>query len=375
MGCTPALCPVTSSAQEHLGRKTLSPLRPNIDATLQGVPIVKLYMIPACPFVQRILIACQVRGIDQSVLTSVEIDLNTPPKEMLAINPSGSVPTLEYAPGEGFHESLVIMEFLDSIEAAGPRLYGSAPTTTAETRVAVEVASSKFLTPLQQAMYSQGSVNSVRKATHQLVGAWNWLDVELSKASGRFFGGTQFNAVDISLAPFIARWKWLSEKYPELPKPAAGSRAEKYIAQIPEHEAVMNSLPSADIMRSTTLRFLTPHPLLQDAINAPRTLLENPKATLEAAGQKLSSWKIEHDGQGFCLKGHFRFKNHSEALSKLNWLHDAQETTDHHTSIVMRDFQESEIIMVTHEPKWGVTQKDVALAIAIQAFFTEGQLP
>ena len=75
------------------------------------------------------------------------------------------------------------------------------------------------------------------------------------------------------------------------------------------------------------------------------------------------------------MKGHFRFKNHSEALSKLNWLHDAQETTDHHTSIVMRDFQESEIIMVTHEPKWGVTQKDVALAIAIQAFFTEGQLP
>ena len=336
---------------------------------------MKLYMIPACPFVQRVLIARRVRGIDQNLLTSIEIDLSTPPKEMLAINPSGSVPTLEYASGEGFHESLVIMEFLDSIEAAGPRLYGSAPTTTSKTKVAVEVASNKFLAPLQQAMYSQGSINALRKATHQLVGAWNWLDVELSKASGCFFGGTQLNAVDISLAPFIARWQWLAEKYPELPKPAVGSYAEKYIAQISKHEAVLNSLPSEDIMRSTTLRFLSPHQLLQDAINAPRTLLENPKATLDAAGQKLSSWKIEHDAQGFCLKGKFRFKNHADALSKLNWLHDAQETSDHHTSIVVRDFQESEIILVTHEPKWGVTQKDVALAIAIQAFFNEGQLP
>lgn len=336
---------------------------------------MNLYMIPACPFVQRVLIACHVRGIEKNRLTSVEINLDTPPMEMLSINPSGSVPTLEYAPGEGFHESLVIMEFLDSMDAFGPRLYGSSSTAAAKTKAAIEVASNKLLLPLQQAIYSYGSVNSLRKSTHQLVGAWKWLDVELSKASGHFFGGTQLNAVDISLAPFIAGWQWLTEKYPELAHPASGSRAEKYIAQIPKHEAVMNSIPSAEIMRSAMLRFLTPHQLLLDAINAPRTLLDNPNSALEAAGQKLSSWKIEHDGQGFCLKGQFRFKTHAEAMSKLNWLNDAQETADHHTSIVMRDFQESDIILVTHEPKWGVTQKDVALAIAIQAFFNEGKLP
>ena len=59
----------------------------------------------------------------------------------------------------------------------------------------------------------------------------------------------------------------------------------------------------------------------------------------------------------------------------MNWLHDAQETADHHTSLILKDFATVEITLVTHEPRWGITQKDLAFAKAIQAFFTFGKLP
>jgi len=336
---------------------------------------MKLYMIPSCPFVHRVLMACELRGIGSELIQRVEIDLNNPPKEMLAINPSGSVPTLEFAADDGFNESLVIMEFLDSIDTPGPRLYGNSAKEIAMTKIEIEAANSQLLGPIQQALYSQGNINALRASQERIEKGWRWLDESLLRKGGTFFGGTQINAADVLLAPFLVRWTSLLKFIPNLPSPAKGSCADKYLSSIENHPALLKILPSADSLRETTRRFITPHPLLKSVIDAPRSLIGNPTNVLSAQSAALNEWTLEHDGQGQCLKAKFLFKNHSDAVNKLKWLHDTQETTDHHTSFILRDFAHIEITLVTHEPKWGVTEKDLALAKAIQAYFTEGQLP
>lgn len=334
---------------------------------------MKLYMTPTCPFVHRVLIAMKLRHIDSKLIESVEVDLSAPPMPLLDINPFGSVPTLELEPGIGFNESHVVMEFLDSFDAKGPRLFGNTPAAVAHTKAQIEAAANKLLSSVQLALYTFGNVNAIRRAETALSESWIWLESQLKKSKSDYLGGAQMNALDVSLAPFLVRLKWLFEKYPQLPKPIG--KAAAYLERIAQHSAVASTLPDDAIVRSSLSRFLNPHPLLQAVIDAPRIVIDNPKERVSESGSELSFWNVEHDGKGFCMKAVFRFNSNSDAIQKLTWLHDSQETSDHHASVVMRDFQEAEITLVTHEPKWGISQKDVALARAIQTFFTRGKLP
>ncbi|MFZ9519930.1 MAG: glutathione S-transferase N-terminal domain-containing protein [Silvanigrellaceae bacterium] len=335
---------------------------------------MKLYMIPACPFVHRVLLACHVRQINKLQIQSIEIDLNKPPAGMLQINPSGSVPTLEFETGQGFHESLVIMEFLDSLEAKGPKIYGTTPRQIAQTKVLRETANSNLLSALQQAIYSNGNTNSLNAAAKRLATAWAWLDEMLSAQGHRFFGGNELNAIDIAIAPFLVRLKYVTEIHKQIELPNPKTRAGQYLTDITECCRTAGILPEEAIMRETTLRFARPHALFIDVQNASRTLMDDPRPQVKNAGEALSSWSVDRDSHGFCLSATFNFKTHAEAVERMNWLHDAHEICDHHTSFLLRDFTSIEISLVTHEPRWGVTEKDFAMAKLIQAYFNKGSL-
>lgn len=330
---------------------------------------MKLYMIPSCPFVQRVLIGCQVRKITSAQMELVHIDLSQPPQQLLSVNPTGSVPTLIAPDGSGFHESHVVMQFLDSLDATGPRLFGQNAYTNAQIQAQLELCAATILTPLQQALYCRGNANALRAASAQLRKSWADLEARLTKSGGPFVGGAVMNAIDVSLAPFLVRWPHLlkhcdSSLLPEPNKPVQG-----YITALINAPEVRAAMPSDDELEQSVLAFSAPHPLLSDCFVAPRTLIDDPQAAVSSAQSELSCWRVEHDGKGFCLRATFEFATHSEAVRKITWLHDAQETTDHHTSITLRDFQSAEITLVTHEPDWGVTRKDLALAKAIQANF------
>ncbi|MEN9826059.1 MAG: hypothetical protein RI953_1804 [Pseudomonadota bacterium] len=336
---------------------------------------MKLYMIPACPFVHRVLLACHVRQISNQQIERVEIDLANPPSNMLKINPTGSVPTLEFEAGEGFHESMVIMEFLDSLEAKGPKIFGNNPRQIAQTKVLWEAANNTLLTALQQGIYSNGNTNNLNSAASRLNAAWAWLNENLTRHGVRFFGGSELNAIDIAIAPFLVRLKYASEIHKQIQLPDAQTRAAQYMADITERCRQAAIFPEESVMRETTLRFSKPHPLFIEVQSASRSLLEDPRPIVKDAGAALSSWSVDRDSHGFCLSSKFNFKTHAEAVEKLKWLHDAQEICDHHTSFTLRDFTSIEINLVTHEPRWGVTEKDFAMAKLIQVYFTKGSLP
>ncbi|MEY4065568.1 MAG: hypothetical protein RIR26_1776 [Pseudomonadota bacterium] len=336
---------------------------------------MKLYLIPTCPFVQRVLIALRLRGISEETIQTVEIDLSRPPQAMLAINPAGSVPTLEIEPESGFNESLLIMEFLDSLKSGGAKLFGGSPLAVAQRKMHLERGNAQFLGALQQILYSQGNANTLRKAMRAFADGCGWLEAELKKSGGPFLGGPSLDAVDVAFAPFVARLPYLPDELRAQFDDAIPLPAAEYFKRIASHPAVVASMPSEDVMRTTTHRFLKPHALLADVIAAPRTLLENPQAEVKRCGDTLSAWSVHHDGQGYCLTTKFTFPDHNDAVNKMMWLHDAQETADHHTAFILKDFATLDITLVTHEPRWGVTQKDLAFAKAIQTFFTFGKLP
>jgi glutathione S-transferase/pterin-4a-carbinolamine dehydratase len=339
-------------------------------STLQGVSHVKLLMIPSCPFVQRVLIAMQLRKITETQIETEVIDLSKPPAELLKVNPTGSVPTLLNKSGAGFHESHAIMQFLDSLEAPGSKLFGSNPFDAARIQALLELNATRILGPIQQALYTKGNMNLLRSAANQLHSCFNHLDEALKSSGGPFLGGQELNALDISLAPFIVRLPFLFEIYPQIGRPTQGSKTEAYIAALRSNKCIVSAMPPEHAVKKSVEDFSTPSALLSDCISAPRTLLKDQKNAISNAADSLSLWKVEHDGKGFCLKTKLEFKSHAEAVAMLNWLHDAQETTDHHTSFSMHDFQYAEITMVTHEPEWGISEKDLALAKAIQHQFS-----
>ncbi len=340
------------------------------DVTLQGVSYVKLFMIPSCPFVQRVLIGCQVRGISDSQLKIEQIDLSHPPAQLLRVNPTGSVPTLVDEHGDGFHESHAVMQFLDSMDAQGPKLFGNTPFQVAKTQAQLELNASRILAPIQQALYCRGNMNVLRGAVKQLEGCFTTLEEALKSSDGPYLGGAQLSALDISIAPFMIRLPFLFNLYPIVIKPRPESLAATYIDTLSKHVEVQKAMPSVEEIRKSVEAFCLPDSLLSNCINAPRTLLKSQQSAVKDEDGSLSQWRVEHDGKGFCLKAKFEFKSHADAVAKLSWLHDAQETTDHHTSFSMHDFQYAEITMVTHEPQWGISEKDLALAKAIQSHFS-----
>ena len=183
------------------------------------------------------------------------------------------------------------------------------------------------------------------------------------------------NAIDVAIAPFLMRLRYVAEAHPIIEMPPPYSASAEYLSRVIERCRQSNVFPDESVMRETTLKFAIPHPLFKAVQEAPRLLIENPEPVIKAFGDELSAWTVERDNNGYYLRAHFTFQTHSDAVSKIKWLHDAQEICDHHTSFVLRDFANLEITLVTHEPRWGVTQKDVTMAKLLQTYFIKGQLP
>lgn len=335
---------------------------------------MKLYATTTCPYVQRVLLGLQVRRVSRAEMPIEMVDLAHPPEPMLAINPNGSVPTLELAPKDGFNESLVILEFLDSLNAPGPKLFGSTAAETAKTKVALENLSSRFLQALMTVNYARGNELQLRKGIRALPTAFQALDAALAKQKGPFFGGDVFNAVDCALAPFIVRASLARELRPEIPSAPEGSRASAYISTLTTHPFIKDTTPSDLVQAMKT--FVLPEAGVQQVKDASRTLLapetlesrvqalnaQIPKATKGLVSLNSPVWSIGHDSKGPFLHARFGFNAASDALDAIQTLAIVQETADHHTACRFENFSTLELTLCTHEPKWGITEKDFALA-------------
>ena len=93
---------------------------------------LKLYSGWFCPFVQRVWIALEEKGIEYQY---IEVNPYHKPQSLLDLNPRGLVPTLQYQ-GKPLYESTVLCEFLEeAYPNHTPKLLPDDPYLRARTRI------------------------------------------------------------------------------------------------------------------------------------------------------------------------------------------------------------------------------------------------
>jgi glutathione S-transferase/pterin-4a-carbinolamine dehydratase len=340
---------------------------------------MKLYVNALCPFVHRVRVGLHLRGIEPQ-FTFEEVDLQQPsPAELCEINPTGSVPTLALSPGLGFHESLLILEFFDTLPGAGPRLYGEGPLAVAQTKILWDAVNQKVLSHLQAILYSRANAVQLRKAVSDLPSAFEWLSQNLIEKNTKFFGGTTLNAVDVALAPFVVRYLALREISKDIPMPRSSTPAATYFENLRQHPAVSPQTPSTSQLATVFEKYFHPDPelaLIHKASRIPVEKVFERCAQLNAKASSLSAknirfkasdsqspWKVGQSDKGPQLEAHFEMPSYVEMLQALNALTILQESADHHTSFTLDGHHNLEIVLCTHEPVWGVSEKDFAFAL------------
>ena len=163
----------------------------------------KLVSFKVCPFVQRVAITLQYKGIDYDI---EYIDLGSPPEWFLAISPLKKVPLL-IVDSTVIFESAVINEYID--EAYQPMLHPEDLLLKAINRSWIEFSSNISLYTFELTIKEKK--NDFENILEELLKGFDLVEDYLSAKP--FFNGEQFSLVDSSYAPIFQRLEFLAQIY------------------------------------------------------------------------------------------------------------------------------------------------------------------
>jgi len=178
---------------------------------------LKLVSFKACPFVQRVAITLQYKGIDYDI---EYVDLGSPPEWFLAISPQKKVPLL-IVDSTVIFESAVINEYID--EAYPPKLHPEDLLMKAINRSWIEFCNNISLYTFQLTIKENKS--DFKDTLEAMLNDFDLVENYLEAKP--FFNGEQFSLVDSSYAPVFQRLDFLEqiykpiiipERHPELAK-------------------------------------------------------------------------------------------------------------------------------------------------------------
>ncbi|KAF9701956.1 hypothetical protein EKO04_000468 [Ascochyta lentis] len=161
---------------------------------------LKLYSGWFCPFVQRVWIALEEKGIQYQY---IEVNPYHKPQSLLDLNPRGLVPTLQYQ-GKPLYESTVLCEFLEeAYPDHTPKLLPDDPYLRARTRIWTDYVGSRIIPAYHRFLQHQGEDGLKEKQTEFL----NHLKEFTSEMDpeGPFFLGKEFSLIEIVIAPWANR--------------------------------------------------------------------------------------------------------------------------------------------------------------------------
>jgi len=163
----------------------------------------KLVSFKVCPFVQRVAITLQYKGIDYDI---EYIDLGSPPEWFLAISPLKKVPLL-IVDSTVIFESAVINEYID--EAYQPMLHPEDLLLKAINRSWIEFSNNISLYTFELTIKEKK--NDFENILEELLKGFDLVEDYLSAKP--FFNGEQFSLVDSSYAPIFQRLEFLAQIY------------------------------------------------------------------------------------------------------------------------------------------------------------------
>ncbi|PYH79256.1 hypothetical protein BO82DRAFT_376579 [Aspergillus uvarum CBS 121591] len=179
---------------------------------------LKLFGSCFCPFVQRVWIALQFKGIPYQY---IEVDPYKKPQSLLEVNPRGLVPALRHGDWSS-HESTVLLEYLEDLNAGPPLLPPRDPKLRAHCRLWADYVNRHIVPTFYRVLQAQDQEKQISHA-EELRDSFNTL-IGAAHTEGPFFLGDKLSFVDVQVAPWIIRLRRVLKPYRGWPEPEAGSR-------------------------------------------------------------------------------------------------------------------------------------------------------
>ena len=223
---------------------------------------LKLYGSCFCPFVHRVWISLEHKGLDYEY---VEVDVYRKPKLLLDINPRGLVPALRHG-SWGSYESTVLMEYLEDLNQGQP-LLPKDPKLRAHCRLWSDHINRNINPAFYRYLQAQDANDQVKFATELREQISKLVDA--ADSSGPFFLGEDLTFVDVQ------RLEKVLKPYRGWPDPEPGSRWEKWVHAIENNEAVKKTTSGDELYLDSYERYAENRPntsQVREAINSGRGL-------------------------------------------------------------------------------------------------------
>ena len=229
---------------------------------------LKLYGSCFCPFVHRVWISLEHKGLDYEY---VEVDVYRKPKLLLDINPRGLVPALRHGDW-GSYESTVLMEYLEDLNQGQP-LLPKDPKLRAHSRLWSDHVNRHIIPAFYRYLTAQSPDDQVKFATElreQIATL-----VEAADSSGPFFLGEDMTFVDVQIAPWIVRMERVLKPYKGWPDPDPSTRWGRWVSAIENSGPVKRTTSGPDLYLDSYERYAENRPntsQVQEAISSGRGL-------------------------------------------------------------------------------------------------------
>jgi len=176
-----------------------------------------------CPYVQRVWIALEEKGIEY---TYHEVNPYKKEPEFLRVNPLGLVPAIELKNQATLWESAVLLEFLEDAYPGSPQLLPPTPVERARSRIWSDHISKKicpaFYSFLQAQEVQQIQANREVLLTHLKT----FVKAMVPAEEGPYFFGERFTTVDIMVLPWVLRFSSVLKRYRDFQVPRSSERED-----------------------------------------------------------------------------------------------------------------------------------------------------
>jgi glutathione S-transferase len=169
---------------------------------------LKLYSGWFCPFVQRVWLVLEEKGIPYEY---IEVNPYNKPQSLLSLNPRGLVPTLQYD-GKPLYESTVICEFLEDVYPDhGVKLLPHDPYEKARSRIWTDFCTSRIIPGFHRFLQweDMGDEEGLKGVRDEFLGHLKAFAKEMDKA-GPFFLGKEPSLIDFIVAPWAVSFLLLN---------------------------------------------------------------------------------------------------------------------------------------------------------------------
>ncbi|GES61650.1 glutathione transferase [Aspergillus terreus] len=223
---------------------------------------LKLYGSCFCPFVQRVWIALEAKGIPYQY---IEIDPYKKPPSLLEVNPRGLVPALRHGDW-GSYESSVLMEYLEDLNIGPALLPVGDAKTRAHCRLWADFINRHIVPNFYRLLQEQNEQKQIANA-RELGDAFNSL-VAAADPEGPYFLGSNLSFVDVQVAPWIIRLNRVLKPYRGWPKPEPGSRWAAWVDAIEANEHVQATTSTDELYLDSYERYAQNRPNTSQVANA-----------------------------------------------------------------------------------------------------------